>query len=259
VGRPWLVFLVALCCAGRPLAASAADGRCPMRDVAADGAALATAPARWGEWQWLSLAGGLAAVGLAATLDDNLHGQWSHGNDGLADVGNVYAFAAPTAALLYYGIRGGRGDAAAANTAWAVGESALFTFVATGVVKTVVGRERPDRSGDNEDTFHPFTLDDDNQSFPSFHTGLAFSTAAVLQDSDLPVALKGAAYGLAGLTAWARLHDDKHWFSDTVAGGLLGYAIGRWTVHRKASASAMGSLVPQVADGRLSLVWQRGF
>ena len=116
-----------------------------------------------------------------------------------------------------------------------------------------------DRSGDNDSSFHPFTLEDNNQSFPSFHTGLAFSTAAVLQDSDLPVALKGVAYGLAGLTAWSRLHDDKHWLSDTVAGGLLGYAIGRWTVHRKGVATATGYLVPQVADGRLGLAWQHEF
>jgi len=259
MNRWWLVLMLALSSAWPPPAATAADGRCPMRQVGADGAALATSPARWGEWQWLTLAGGLGAVGLAATLDDNLAGQWSHGNDGLAEVGNVYAFAAPAAALLYYGVRGSRGDAAAANTAWAVGESALFTFVANGAVKVVVGRERPNRSGDNEDTFHPFSFDDNHQSFPSFHTGLAFSTAAVLQDSDLPTAAKVAAYGLAGLTAWSRLHDDDHWLSDTVAGGLLGYAIGRWTVHRKGLASATGYLVPQVADGRLGLAWQHEF
>jgi len=259
MGRPWLAYLLVLSCAWAPLAATAADGRCPMRGVAADGAALATAPARWGEWEWVRLAAGLGAVGLAATLDDNLSGQWSHGNDGLADVGKVYAFAAPAAALLYYGVRGGHGDGTAANTAWAVGESALFAFVASGVAKVAVGRERPDRSGDNDNSFHPFTFDDENQSFPSFHTGLAFSTAAVLQDSDLPTAAKVAAYGLAGLTAWSRLHDDEHWFSDTVAGGLLGYAIGRWTVHRKGLASATGYLVPQVTGGRLGLAWQRDF
>jgi len=260
VGRRWLVLTLALCCAWPAPVATAADGRCPMRDVAADGAALATAPARWGEWQWLTLAGGLGAVGVAATLDDNLAGQWSHGDDGLAEVGNIYAFAAPTAALLYYGVRGGRGDGAAANTAWAVGEAALFTFVATGVVKTVVGRERPDRSGDNDGSFHPFSLDDDNQSFPSFHAGLAFSTAAVLQDSDLPVVVKGAAYGLAGLTVWARLHDEDHWLSDTVAGGLLGYAIGRWTVHHRGLATvAQGTLTPEIADSRVGLAWRRRF
>jgi hypothetical protein len=260
MGRPWLVFLLALCCTGLPRAATAADGRCPMRQVGTDGVALATAPARWGEWQWLTLAGGLGVVALSATLDDNLYGQWSDGHDGLADVGNISAFAAPTAALLYYGVRGGRGDAAAANTAWAVGESALFTVVATGVVKSVVGRERPDRSGDNDGSFHPFTLDDDHQSFPSFHTGLAFSTAAVLQDSDMPGALKGVAYGLAGLTAWARLHDDDHWFSDTVGGALLGYAIGRWTARRRHVATfGGGTVAPTVSGSGVGLAWQRRF
>jgi membrane-associated phospholipid phosphatase len=33
-------------------------------------------------------------------------------------------------------------------------------------------------------------------------------------------------YALAATTAIARVEQREHWFSDTVAGGLLGYAVG---------------------------------
>jgi len=258
VGRVWLRVLLALGCAW-PGVAPAADRRCPMRTVAEDGAALAVAPLHWGEWQWLKLAAGLGAVGMAALFDDEVQDRWGEGDDGLADVGDAYAFVGPAMALLYYGARGAGRDPAASRTAWGLGESALFTFVASGVAKVVVGRERPDVDGDNHG-FHPFSRDDDYHAFPSFHTGLAFSTAAVLQDSDLPVPLKGAAYGLAGLTAWSRLRDDRHWFSDAVAGGILGYTIGRWTVHhRHGKGTTTSHLVPEVAAGRVGMAWQHAF
>lgn len=254
----WLALIVAACCVW-PALALAADRPCPMRTAAADGAAFAAEPLHWGEWQWLKLAGGLGAVAAAGVFDDEFHDRWSDGNDTFGDVGAAYAFVGPAIALLYYGARGVGGEPAASRTAWSLGESALFTFVASGVAKVVVGRERPDVDQDSH-SFRPFSLDDDDHAFPSFHTGLAFSTAAVLQDSDLPVALKGAAYGLAGLTAWSRLREDRHWFSDTVAGGLLGYSIGRWTVQRRQGTdAAAGYFVPDVDSGRVGLAWQRGF
>jgi hypothetical protein len=256
--RRRLAWILVVACVA-PRVSAAADRECPMRTVAADGADLAAEPLHWGEWQWVKLAGGLGAVAVAGVFDDELHDRWSDGNDAFAEVGAAYAFVGPAMALLYYGARGVRGDPTAARTAWSVGESALFTFVASGIVKVAVGRERPDVDRDSH-SLRPFSLDDDHQSFPSFHTGLAFSTAAVLQDSDLPVAIKGAAYGLAGLTAWSRLRDDRHWFSDTVAGGLLGYTIGRWTVqHRHGADVTAGYFMPEVGDGRVGLAWQRGF
>jgi membrane-associated phospholipid phosphatase len=258
VARLLLAVLLAVCCLGSGLA-RAADGRCPMRTVASDGAALAAAPLHWGEWQWVKLAAGLGAVGITSLVDDELRDRWGDGDDAFAAVGDAYAFVGPVVALGYYSVRGIGGDPAASRTAWSLGESALFTFVATGLTKVVVGRERPDVDQDSH-SFRPFSLDDDDHSLPSFHTGLAFSTAAVLQDADLPVVLKGAAYGLAGLTAWSRLRDDRHWFSDTVAGGLLGYTIGRWTVQRRAAADATaGYVIPDVGEGRVGLAWQRAF
>jgi len=43
-------------------------------------------------------------------------------------------------------------------------------------------------------------------------------------------------YGLAGLSAVGRIQKREHWFSDTVAGGLMGYAIGSITHQQRAKA-----------------------
>jgi len=43
-------------------------------------------------------------------------------------------------------------------------------------------------------------------------------------------------YGLAGLSAVGRIQERDHWLSDTVAGGLMGYAIGSITQQQRASA-----------------------
>jgi len=60
-------------------------------------------------------------------------------------------------------------------------------------------------------------------SFPSGHAIVAWAVAT-------PFALEYNApwlYGVAGLTTLARAGSNKHWVSDTVAGSLLGYGIGR--------------------------------
>ena len=39
-------------------------------------------------------------------------------------------------------------------------------------------------------------------------------------------------YGIAGATAYARLHDNVHWFSDVVAGAAIGFSTARFVMHR---------------------------
>ena len=43
-------------------------------------------------------------------------------------------------------------------------------------------------------------------------------------------------YALAGTTALGRIQSREHWLSDTVAGGLLGYAIGTITYEQQIGA-----------------------
>ena len=86
--------------------------------------------------------------------------------------------------------------------------------------KRLVGRARPDeelgtfsRSGKRSDA-----------SFPSNHAAVAFAAVTPFaQEYDAPWL-----YGLAAIGSMGRVADRKHWVSDVVAGGVVGYAIGSW-------------------------------
>ncbi len=74
------------------------------------------------------------------------------------------------------------------------------------------------------------------QSFPSGHTTAAFAvasamTAAWRREAPRQARVAGPVlYALAAGTAWARLHDDKHWLSDVAAGAGLGTLSGLMVV-----------------------------
>ena len=113
------------------------------------------------------------------------------------------------------------------------------TLGATMLLKSQVDAPRPDASG--------------HDSFPSGHTAIAFASARYLQkrygEDVSPVAL----YGVAGLTALARVRADKHYWRDTVAGAALGYVAADWFTQ---SRSGDGFQLWPVAGG-VAMVWQR--
>lgn len=252
-GLVWLLICL-------PRVAAAAGGACPLRATVGDAAALATAPARWDGEAWSMAAAGVGAVGLTALLDRRLAGQWP-GNDWLAEIGNGYALVAPVAAIAWYGGHGWlTRDPAAVRTGANVAEAAVLAVAATELLKVAVGRERPAGDSTNHRRFHPGNFSERRTSFPSGHTALAFATAATVQDADLPTAVKVGAYGLATLTAWSRLHDERHWLSDVVGGGLIGYGVGRFVARRHPTPTEHAShLTPWLAEGRVGVAWERRF
>ena len=106
------------------------------------------------------------------------------------------------------------------KTALNVVESFIETGLVTGIIKTGFGRRRPD-SGFDAFTFEPFGLRDD--SFPSGHTAVAFSTAAVLAKAyDIGI----ITYPLASFVGLSRMYKEKHWLSDVFFGAVIGTLIG---------------------------------
>jgi membrane-associated phospholipid phosphatase len=88
-------------------------------------------------------------------------------------------------------------------------------------IKMALGRSRPllDLGPGH---FTPMSSGNSNASFPSIHATLAWATLtpyAIAYDQPW-------LYGLAALTNVARIGERKHWLSDTVAGGFLGYGLG---------------------------------
>ncbi|MBN2000662.1 phosphatase PAP2 family protein [candidate division KSB1 bacterium] len=84
--------------------------------------------------------------------------------------------------------------------------------VLTAGVKYMVRRTRPNGQS--------------NLSFPSGHTSGSFTIAACLHELYGPQ-VGVPAYIFATLTGLQRIHDNKHWLSDVLAGALLGMLIGR--------------------------------
>ena len=107
-------------------------------------------------------------------------------------------------------------------------EASLFSaaFI-TPLLKEVAGRPRPN-SGNGAGDIEPVSS---NALFPSGEATEAFTLAAVVSAHTDSVALRGVAWGLAGLVGWERITLNAHWASDVVAGALIGTAVGSWVAH----------------------------
>lgn len=107
-------------------------------------------------------------------------------------------------------------------------------------IKITLGRSRP-----NEDlgafSFHPFSSRKDSTgltargSMPSGHVTAAFAVATSLADDIKSTPVKIALYALASGTAFSRVYDNRHWFSDTAMGAILGITTaklvsGHWRI-----------------------------
>ena len=103
----------------------------------------------------------------------------------------------------------------AVRVALAVGVSGVLSTA----IKEAVGRERPSESPDNTHVFKPFS---GHASFPSGHASTAFAAAVALDLETSSRWVPYVVYPAATAVAWSRVHDDKHWTSDVVAGAALG-------------------------------------
>jgi len=183
---------------------------------------------------------GLAVGGVTALIlvDESVKTQAqdrrSSGTDEAADifrhVGQPEVWIAVPAVIIGTGLITGNEHATAVG-ARALG-SALLGGAILQSIKTALGRRRPNASDVGVWDFIPFS---GNQAMPSGHTATAFAFATSLADDLDPIWAKVGLYGLAAGTGWSRINDNKHWFSDVVAGTIIGITSaklvnGRWQV-----------------------------
>lgn len=105
-----------------------------------------------------------------------------------------------------------------------------ISAVTSRVPKYLFQRKRPDENGpvDAWTWYGPFKGLTGNYSFPSGHTFIVFSWAAVTasafkENKGLVIGL----YALASLVGVSRIYKGDHWTSDVLAGAALGYATGK--------------------------------
>jgi membrane-associated phospholipid phosphatase len=121
----------------------------------------------------------------------------------------------------------------------------LATQIVTEAFKKTFKRTRPNETEDPNDFF------EGGQSFFSGHASAAFSLATVVAEvyKDKPI-VPYIAYGAAALTAFSRVHDNKHWASDVLVGAVAGHLITKIllrTLQNTDRSSSSGLIItPQV-------------
>ncbi len=159
-----------------------------------------------------------------------------------------YTLYVPAVAVLGLNIGGLRGKN---NVVDATLIYAVSSGIANGIVmplKRLAKERRPDSS--------------DALSFPSGHTSTAFVSAEFLRQEykDVSPWIGVAGYGFAVATGYLRMYNNKHWFSDVVAGagiGILSTRITYW-LYPKLKNAVLGRRVAGSATMLLP-VYQNGF
>ena len=145
-----------------------------------------------------------------------------------------------------------KGQFAAINSFKAIAYSTLITQF---TLKTILGRNRPNRPLGSEPANAPFTNNNwdffhgrdgylfgapRGTSLPSMHATGYFALAKVIQ---MEFDNYWIPYGIMGITFLSNIKSHEHWVSDMVVGGILGTLIGRSIV--KSSWKARGILEPR--------------
>ncbi|MBI4184743.1 MAG: phosphatase PAP2 family protein [Proteobacteria bacterium] len=116
------------------------------------------------------------------------------------------------------------GDRRMKETALLGIQALAVSGVVGGGLKALIGRPRPSHARNAFDFADP----DDGSSFPSGHTVAAVTTATVIAEEYKDRPLVGTlAYGVAALTGYSRINDNKHWTSDVFFSAALGYGVGK--------------------------------
>ncbi|PTL84695.1 hypothetical protein DAT35_06410 [Vitiosangium sp. GDMCC 1.1324] len=227
----------------------------PLR-VLADIVAIPAGMARWEAPDWAAFSLVTLMTGalmfpldhpLDATIQDAIHRKlgpdhfkvWTPVGDVLVN-GAIYG---TVAGILAWGLVQDQPRAvqfaALVVEAFAVTQAYHLTF------KLLLGREGPN-DGDGlgrilgpSESFNLFPAGTPSGHTASLYAILGVATAYV---DSLPLAVALHAFGL--LFAATIVMDDYHFLSDVVWGGAMGYAIGQWVVHHRASRGAPAKVGP---------------
>ena len=204
-----------------------------------DGLSFWSAPARFSGRDWI-IAGGTVAgtIGVIA-IDGKLRSSFMRGTEddiphSFWEIPTYYGdwrYAGLFSAGLYsVGLFSGEKDIRV--TGRLVLESLVLSGSVLLALRYMTGRSSPGPNADPWD-FRGFQWDAGRQSFPSGHATVAFALSTVLAEQiDNTVARIGL-YGMASLTAYARVRFDQHWTSDVLVGAALGIAAGLHVVSRE--------------------------
>jgi hypothetical protein len=211
------------------------------------------APYHWQGRQWSLFAVSTAALATLSVADESISDAARERGPTFGSVGDALEDLGGAGSLVLLGgfyLAGAIGKDSKAKNVCLDGLSAslIATGMITPVLSTVIGRERP-TAGQGAYSFHPF----EGRSFPSSHATQAFAAASVVATSYDQFWVKATAYGVAAMTAYARVRRGKHFPTDVVAGAAIGTLVGRSVVHFNRKLRA-GEIEPERSGTRLRVV-----
>ena len=226
---------------------------------------MIASPVNWDGNDWLK-AGLVVAATAGIYLADSDIKRFAQRNQGstgdsLATIGNALgspSYTLPPLGLLYlYGHF--TDDSKARRTSLLAAESLAISGLFSVSVKLATQRPRP-QTADSSTTWYGPRLNSGDMSFPSSHTTAAFSLASVFaEEYGTNPYVPPVAYGLASLTAFARIYDNKHWASDVFFGGAIGYFVGKTVVRYHTQSDSALTILPTVSLQGLGLTAQYRF
>lgn len=170
---------------------------------------------------------------------------WSNG---VSNIGTSYTLVPLMAGFYGFGVF--REDPKAREVGVLGTEALVDSLITVEILKLAAGRNRPDA------THEPGHFFDGGSSFPSGHAIQVWTVASVLSyEYGHTKIVPLVAVGLASVVSVARFTAQKHYASDIVAGGAMGWFIGRyvWKTHQDHAIHPHSilkpALVPQIAPG----------
>ena len=226
---------------------------------------IVASPVNWSGDDWLKA--GLVAAATAgiyfadSDIKNFVQRNQSSAGGSLASIGNAFgnpSYTLPPLGLFYlYGHFAD--DPKARQTSLLAAESIAISALFSVSLKLLAQRPRP-QTGESSGNWYGPRLNAGDMSFPSGHSTAAFSLASVLaEEYGANPYVPPIAYGLASLTAFARVYDNKHWASDVFFGGAIGYFVGKTVVRYHTQSNSALMILPTITPQGLGVTAQCRF
>ncbi len=190
-----------------------------------------------------------AGAVVVASLSDKKIDRFAKDHIGSTATRRLDSFgkAVPVVMMGAAGLAAVLGDERMQNTGIISLQAGLAAAGASIGAKNIVGRARPEE--ERGSWAHSAKRSD--SSLPSNHASVAFAAVTPFaKEYDAPWL-----YGVATLGSMGRVTARKHWFSDAVVGGIMGYVTGNWLwqAQRDNSKSYVSF---NAAGGEYGVTWQ---
>lgn len=246
-----------------------------VRNLGKDVLGLYKTPFKGSGKDWATFGGALALTGAAMLVDKPVE-RWAQANDSATALkvikplrhggwffsGNYVV--PPVAALYIIGLatknQNLRDGVMGCAASWGGSSPPRKLFY------RLVGRRRPESSPDDNHVWDvPSSASAGKsgwqwRSFPAGHFANAMGCASFLNNRFQMGAVEPAVYGVAVGVGFGRALDHAHWTSDSVLGGIFGYAVGkemaRRSLKRKLQSSSSVASANALGGFRMHFNWQ---